>query len=209
MICCNESYWTFFEQFLPHAVVGKVVWFSKIPWICRQAARIRCWGGAVARAPEGPEIGASLADRMLASEFIAREQVRCVVLVMNWAGCAPTCNQGEMIALKVGAVLSCPFIRAFFITRTPLSEVTHGMHVVWFVNVCVIATVVDQCMAVVGFSGLHAGWLVLDATCGLGSKWCFNAVPFFKQASGTERAAIVRSCVFAVTLDLGVALGEA
>ncbi len=79
----------------------------------------------------------------------------------------------------------------------------------WFLNVCVIATLVDQGMAVVGFAGLKAGGLELDATCGLGAKYMFNAVPFFKAASKTERAKIVLVMVFAVFLFLCIALGEA
>jgi hypothetical protein len=83
------------------------------------------------------------------------------------------------------------------------------MYLVWFVNVCVIATLVDQCLAVVGFAGLQAGGLVLGATCGLGSKYMFNAVPFVQQASDTERAKVGLSWVFNICLVLCITLGEA
>ncbi len=74
---------------------------------------------------------------------------------------------------------------------------------------CVIATLVDQGMAVVGFLGLEAGGLELDANCGLGSKYPFNAVPFLRQASGTERAkAVALSCGTAYLIVL-IAAGEA
>ncbi len=91
----------------------------------------------------------------------------------------------------------------------PLTAVTADTSLVWFVNVCVVATFVDQGMAVVGFVGLRAGGLELDASCGLGNKYVFNAVPFFRGASGTERAKILLVMVFAVLLVLCIALGEA
>ncbi len=118
-------------------------------------------------------------------------------------------HQGEIIAVKIGALLSCPSVRALLITRTPLAEVTAGMHLVWFVNVCIIATLVDQGMAVVGFAGLQACGLELDASCGLGAKYVFNAVPFLKQASSTERSKMVMAVACAVFLFLCIALGEA
>ncbi len=90
-----------------------------------------------------------------------------------------------------------------------MSEVTADMLLIWFVNVWVIATLVDQTLAVVGFTCLKASGLELDGSCGLGSKYVFNAVPFFQQASGTERAKMVLVWVFFVFVVLCVALGEA
>ena len=63
-------------------------------------------------------------------------------------------------------------------------------------------------MAVVGFFGLQAGGVQLDASCGLGDKYVFNAVPFLKQATGSERAKIVLAMVFGSYTLLCIALGE-
>ena len=67
---------------------------------------------------------------------------------------------------------------------------------------------VPQAMAVVGFFGLQAGEVQLDASCGLGDKYVLNAVPSLKQATGSERAKIVLACVFASFIVLCIALGE-
>ena len=75
VIFCSPSYVLFLAQFLPHAVIGKLAWYTNIPWVRTQMARLACWGGAVT--PEGPVVGGSLAIRLKAAQIIAREQVRC------------------------------------------------------------------------------------------------------------------------------------
>ncbi len=127
-----------------------------------------------------------------------------------WAGAltAACAAQGEIVALKLALLISCPPVRALFLTRSPLADVPAGMGTVWFVNVCVVATLVDHWMAVVGFAGLKAGGLPLDASCGQGDKYVYGAVPFLRQASGTDRAKSVLRWVLAVFVLLCIALGE-
>ncbi len=49
---------------------------------------------------------------------------------------------------------------------------------------CLVATLVDQSLAVGGFMGLEAGGLKLDADCGLGHGYMWDAAPFLRHASG-------------------------
>ena len=104
---------------------------------------------------------------------------------------------------------SFPPIRALLLQGSAASSLTSDGLLPWFVCVCLVATVVDQSLAVFGFMGLEAGGLELDPTCGLGSQWMFAAVSFLRQASGSERAkvmGVICCCVFVV---LCVAAGEA
>ncbi len=67
-------------------------------------------------------------------------------------------RKGEICAVKVAALASCPPIRALLMQGTPASELTTEGLWVWFVCGCIIATLVHQCRAVVGFMGqVHVG----------------------------------------------------
>jgi hypothetical protein len=111
--------------------------------------------------------------------------------------------------MKLAAPFSCPPVRALLITGTPVAEVTARACARWVVCVCVIATLVEWGLAVLGFYWLLAGGMELDANFGLGANNKWNAVPFLRQASGMERAKKVIWIACLVVVVLCVALAEA
>ena len=104
---------------------------------------------------------------------------------------------------------SFPPFRAVLMQGSPASAVTSDGLLSWYICVCLVATVSDQCLAVVGFMGLEAGGLELDATCGLGHEYMFDAVAFLRHASDTERAKLVSLFCGCVFLLMCVAAGGA
>ncbi len=84
----SDSYVMFLELFLPHAVIGKIAWYTNIPWARRQVARLLPWGKAVAPAPGDASARAVLAGHLKTVQVIAREQVRCsrrLSFLPSWA----------------------------------------------------------------------------------------------------------------------------